>query len=130
MSHAVQALFAAGAGPVLLAGSDSPDLPICLLEEVLAKLPETDVAVIPCHDGGYALVGMGQPTTELFDCIPWSSSQVLDVTRQRCRQLGLSLYETAAWHDLDELEDLRRLVARSPRSETAGHIVRELGELL
>jgi rSAM/selenodomain-associated transferase 1 len=130
MSHAVQALFVAGAGPVLLAGSDSPDLPVSLLEEVLAKLPKTDIAVIPCHDGGYALIGMRQPTTELFNGIPWSSARVLAVTRQRCRQLGLRLYETAAWHDLDELEDLRRLVIRSPCSETAGHIVRELGELL
>ena len=123
-------LFAAGAGPVLLAGSDSPDLPAQLLEQVLAKLAETDVGVIPCHDGGYAVVGMRRPTTELFDGIPWSTARVLEATRRRCRQLGLSLHETAAWHDLDDLEDLRRLVARSPGSRTAGHIVRELGKLL
>lgn len=130
MSHAVQALFAAGAGPVLLAGSDSPDLPVSLLEQVLDRLAETDVAVIPCHDGGYALVGMRRPTTELFDEIPWSSARVLEATRRRSRQLGLRLHETAAWHDLDELEDLRLLVARSPDSQTAGHIVRELRKLL
>ena len=74
MSNAVQALFAAGAGPVLLAGSDSPDLPISLVEQALVQLQETDVATVPCHDGGYAIIGLRRPTTELFEGIPWSTS--------------------------------------------------------
>lgn len=130
MSNAVQALFAAGGGPVLLAGSDSPDLPLALVEQVLVRLQETDVAVVPCHDGGYALVGMRRPTTEVFDGIPWSTSRVLEATRQRGRELGLTCHETACWDDLDELADLRRLVARSPESQTARHIVSALSELL
>lgn len=130
MTHAVQALFASGAGPVLLAGSDSPDLPLPLLAQVLERLQDTDVAVIPCDDGGFAMVGMRRAATELFAGIPWSTSRVMEATRRHCRQLGLSLHETAIWHDLDELDDLRRLVARSPDSQTAGHIVRELQEVL
>ncbi len=129
MRHAVEAFFAAGAGPVLLAGSDSPDLPIPLLRQALERLQDQDVALIPSHDGGYALVGMRRPTTALFDGIPWSTDQVLAATRQRCRKLGLTLYETAAWHDLDELADLRRLVDRSPESQTARHILATLHEL-
>jgi rSAM/selenodomain-associated transferase 1 len=129
MRHAVNALFAAGAGPVLLAGSDSPDLPIPLLRQAVERLHDQDVAVIPCQDGGYALVGMRRPTTELFEGIPWSSAQVLTATRQRSRELGLTLHETATWHDLDELADLRRLVARAPESQTAHHILTTLHEL-
>jgi rSAM/selenodomain-associated transferase 1 len=129
LSNAVQALFAAGAGPVLMAGSDSPDLPIPLVEEVLGQLQEKDVATIPCQDGGYAVVGMRQPKTELFYEIPWSTSGVLEATRQRSRQLGLSYYETACWEDMDEFADLRRLVARSPESQTARYIVSELNGL-
>ncbi len=130
MSNAVQALFAAGAGPVLLAGSDSPDLPISLVEQVLAKLQEKDVATIPCRDGGYAIVGMRRATTELFEEIPWSTPQVLEATRQRSRQLGLTYHETECWDDLDELADLQRLVVRSPESQTAQYVVSELSELL
>ena len=130
MSNAVRALFAAGAGPVLLAGSDSPDLPIPLVEQVLLKLQETDVATIPCRDGGYAIVGMRQPTTELFEGIPWSTSGVLEATRQRSRLLGLTYHETECWDDLDELADLQRLVVRSPESQTAQHILSELSGLL
>ena len=130
MTNAVRALFAVGAGPVLLAGSDSPDLPIALIEEVLEQLQDADVATVPCRDGGYAIIGMRQPTTELFAEIPWSTSRVLEATRQRSRLLGLTCHETECWDDLDELADLRQLVARSPESETARHIVAELSGLL
>jgi len=130
MEQAVRFLFAAGAGPVLLTGSDCPDLPIALLKQVLEKLRENDAAVIPCRDGGYVLVGMRRPTTELFSRIPWSSSQVLIETRRRSRELGLTLFETESWHDLDEVADLQRLVIRSPGTQTARHVVNELEALL
>ncbi len=130
MSNAVQALFAAGAGPVLLAGSDSPDLPVPLVDEALVQLLTTDVVTVPCRDGGYAIVGLRRPTTELFAEIPWSTSQVLEATRQRSQLLGLTYHETEFWHDLDEVADLQQLVARSPESQTAQHIVAELSEQL
>jgi len=123
MSNAVQTLFATGFGPVLLAGSDSPDLPMSMIEQVLEQLQTTDVVTVPCRDGGYAVVGMRGPTTELFAEIPWSTSRVLEATRQRSRELGLSYHETECWDDLDEFADLQKLVARSPESETARHIV-------
>jgi rSAM/selenodomain-associated transferase 1 len=130
LSNAVQALFAAGAGPVLLAGSDSPDLPMPLVDEALAQLQTTDVVTVPCRDGGYAIVGLRRPTTELFAEIPWSTPQVLEATRQRSQLLGLTYHETEPWHDLDEFADLQQLVARSPESQTARHVVAELSELL
>jgi rSAM/selenodomain-associated transferase 1 len=130
MSNAVQALFAAGAGPVLLAGSDSPDLPVPLVDEALVQLLTTDVVTVPCRDGGYAIIGLRRPTTELFAEIPWSTSQVLEATRQRSQLLGLTYHETEFWHDLDEVADLQQLVARSPESQTAQHIVAELSEQL
>lgn len=130
MTNAMQELFAGDAGPVLLAGSDSPDLPLTLIEQLLQQLRTKDVATVPCWDGGYAVVGLRQPTTALFDEIPWSSEKVLEATRQRSRLLGLSYHETEFWSDLDELADLQRLVARSPDSLTARHILSELSGLL
>jgi rSAM/selenodomain-associated transferase 1 len=129
MSNAVHALFDAGGAPVLLAGSDSPDMPLGLLNEAIALLQRRDVVCVPCRDGGYAIVGLRQPTTELFAGIPWSTPLVLDATRQRCRELGLSYDETAGWDDLDDVADLQRLVERSPGSLTAQHIVAELAVL-
>lgn len=130
MGNAVQELFRHCDGPVLLAGSDSPDLPISLLEQVLQALHEKDVATIPCRDGGYVVVGLRQPTTELFAGIPWSTSGVLQATRQACRRLDLSYVETEEWYDLDEIDDLRQLLKRSPETATARHLLTELQERL
>ena len=130
MSNAVEELYAAGGGPVLLAGSDSPDLPLKLVEEAIDHLQRSDVVSVPCRDGGYAMIGLRQPKRELFIDIPWSTPAVLEATRRRCRELGLSYHETAGWADLDELADLQQLVQRSPGSVTARHIVSELAALL
>ena len=130
MSNAVQELFRHCDGPVLLAGSDSPDLPISLLEQVLRSLHEKDVATIPCRDGGYVVVGLRRSTTALFAGIPWSTSGVLQATRQACQMLGLSYVETEEWYDLDEIDDLRQLLTRSPETATARHLLAELQEQL
>ena len=130
MSNAVQALFADTGGPVVLAGSYSPQLPLVLVNEAIDQVQRRDVVSVPCRDGGYAIIGLRQPTTELFAGIPWSTPLVLDATRRRCRELGLSYHETAGWDDLDDLADLQRLVERSPASLTAQHIVAELDALL
>ena len=130
MANAVGELFDAGGGPVLLSGSDNPDLPVTFVRQVVARLQDVDVATVPCRDGGYAVVGLRRPTTEVFAEIPWSTEQVLSATRRRCQELGLTYFETEAWSDLDELDDLRLLVKRSPHSTTAQYVVRELGELL
>ena len=129
MSNAVADLFAAAGGPVLLAGSDSPDLPLGLVSEAIDHLQRNDVVTVPCRDGGYAIIGLRQPTTKLFDSIPWSTPAVLEATRRRCLELGLSFHETAGWDDLDDFADLQRLVERSPGSLTARHIVGELAAL-
>ncbi len=130
MGHAVQELFRHCDGPVLLAGSDSPDLPLNRVDQVLQSLQENDVATIPCRDGGYVVVGLRQPTTELFAGIPWSTSGVLQATRQACQSLGLSYVETEEWYDLDEIDDLRQLLIRSPETATALHLLAELQERL
>ena len=76
------------------------------------------------------MIGLRMPTRELFIDIPWSTPAVLEATRRRCRELGLSYHETTGWDDLDDMADLQRLVERSPETLTARHIVDELAALL
>ncbi len=83
-------------GPVLLAGSDSPDLPIAWLTRFCSALQETDVATIPCRDGGYVAIGLRRPTTELFAGIPWSTSGFCRPPGKPAVELGLSYHETDA----------------------------------
>jgi hypothetical protein len=69
----------------------------------------TDVAVIPAEDGAYALIGMRAPYPELFADMGWSSAGVMDETRRRLAQLGLTWREPATLWDVDVPEDLARL---------------------
>jgi len=119
LARATAALFAAGGGPVAVVGADSPDLPLPLISAAFAALAAAEVAVIPCQDGGYALLALRRPAPALFTGIPWSTTEVLAATRQRATELDLDLVTIGTWDDLDDLPSLRRLLARSPECATA-----------
>ncbi|MDT8442175.1 MAG: TIGR04282 family arsenosugar biosynthesis glycosyltransferase [Desulfuromonadales bacterium] len=130
LNTAADTLFAAGAGPLLLIGSDSPDLPLQLVEAAVTALEATDLVTIPSRDGGYVLIGLRAVCPAIFAAIPWSTPQVLAATRIQARRHNLGYREIGRWYDLDEADDLRRLLQRSPDSATARHIGRHLPALL
>jgi len=93
---------------VSIVDSDSPDLPKSLIEESFELLlsKRADIVFGPCYDGGYYLVGMRKPHPELFRDIPWSTENVLSVTLEKARKMGLNVKLLSAWNDLDTFEDL------------------------
>ena len=106
------AALAAVNGPALVIGTDCPVLTAEHLRAAADVLRKgTDVAVIPAEDGGYALIGMRAPYPELFADMGWSSADVMDETRRRLTQLGLTWREPATLWDVDVPEDLARLRA-------------------
>ena len=119
LARVTAALFAAGGGPVAVAGADSPDLPLPLLAAAFAALADAEVAAIACRDGGYALLALRRPAPALFAGIPWSTAGVLAATQARAAVLGLRFATIGAWDDLDDLPSLHRLLARSPECATA-----------
>lgn len=100
--------FAADYSAVAIIDSDSPDLPKSIVEESFRLLlpPGADVVLGPCHDGGYYLIGMRQPHPDLFTDIPWSTPQVLAVTLDKTRKLGLKTALLSWQNDLDTFDDL------------------------
>lgn len=119
LARATAAWFAAGAGPLAVAGADSPDLPLPLIEAAFAALGSADAAAVACRDGGYALLALRRSTPALFAGIPWSTTEVLAATRRRAGELGLRFAIVGDWDDLDDLASLQRLLARSPDCQTA-----------
>ena len=113
-----------------VAGADSPDLPLPLVTAAFAALEGADVAVIPSHDGGYALLALNRPAPALFADIPWSTAEVLAVTRARAAALGLRFVSVAGWDDLDDLAALQRLLVRSPDCATARYARAQLNNRL
>lgn len=105
--------FEEGAGAAVAVGSDHPTLPPSRLEEALDALETADVVVGPSEDGGYYALGLRRAAwpraAELFRGVPWSTSDVLERTRQAIASLGLAARELEEWYDVDEPEDLERL---------------------
>lgn len=96
--------------PVVLIGSDSPDLPSELINQALQALRSgADVVLGPAHDGGYYLVGLNSMCSSLFERIDWSTAAVAQQTRERAAEAGLKLFSLPCWHDLDTVADLRAL---------------------
>jgi rSAM/selenodomain-associated transferase 1 len=115
MARACARGFAAGYSPVLLRGSDTPDLPAAVVSgarEVLAA-GKAQVALGPATDGGYYLVGLTEPQPRLFQGPVWSSSTVLESTLKTARKRGLTVHLLPAWADIDTAADLLAFLHRT-----------------
>jgi rSAM/selenodomain-associated transferase 1 len=116
MARAFARSFAAGFGPVLLRGSDVPDLPAAVVSEAQAMLMGRQAQVVlgPATDGGYYLVGLTEPQPALFRGPAWSSSTVLKDTLRLAQQLGLSrVHLLPPWPDIDTYDNLRTFLHRA-----------------
>lgn len=104
-------------GGVLLIDSDTPTLPVELLQRAVDLLadPAVDIVLGPTEDGGYYLIGLKAPQPALFVGMPWSTPEVLPETLRRARLRNLRLAQLPSWHDVDVPSDLDRL-----RAELAG----------
>ena len=115
MARAFARGFAAGFGPILLRGSDVPDLPAAAVAEAQAVLTAGQAQVVlgPATDGGYHLVGLTEPQPALFQGPVWSSSTVLTDTLRLARQLGLRVHLLPPWPDIDTGENLLTFLHRT-----------------
>jgi len=112
--HATLAgLLAAGHLGAIAVDSDTPTLPSAFLQQAVDCLsrPGPDVVLGPTEDGGYYLIGVRSPHRELFESVPWSTSEVLAITRRRAAAAGLRAVDLPSWFDVDTPEDLERLRA-------------------
>jgi rSAM/selenodomain-associated transferase 1 len=96
-------------------GSDHPEIPLSLVHRAFDKLGGgADIALGPADDGGYYLIALRRDALrpEIFQGIPWSSSAVLEVTLDRCRELELKIALLPTGSDVDTPADLDRLCKR------------------
>jgi rSAM/selenodomain-associated transferase 1 len=110
MARAVQRALADDQS-VLLMGSDCHDLTAERIRAAATLLGSHDAVMIPAVDGGYVLLGLKRHDPSLFTQVPWSTSSVAAITRQRMRALGWTWAELAPLQDIDEACDLQCLPA-------------------
>lgn len=111
MQRALERALTAHAGALLI-GTDAPALDAAVLRAAHAALTAHDAVLVPAHDGGYVLIGLRRIEPRLFEGMPWSTPQVLALTRERLRESGLRWAELPALHDIDEPADLAHLAGR------------------
>jgi rSAM/selenodomain-associated transferase 1 len=104
-------LLSAGHDGAIAIDSDSPTLPMAYVADAARVLEReaADVVLGPCEDGGYYLIGLRAPAPALFQDIPWSTDQVLRLTREKAEDLHLRVHLLPPWFDVDTEADLRRL---------------------
>ncbi len=111
MAAAFAGRFAAGAGVVVLVGSDAPGLDAALMRRAAAACARVPVVLAPALDGGYALVAQRAPGAAIFTGVPWSAPDTLAATRARLAALGAAHEELAAVRDIDTGADLDAALA-------------------
>ena len=95
----------------LLMGTDCPSLTSEDLRKAAIRLDRaTDAVIVPSEDGGYVLLGLRRFSEDLFRDIPWGTDRVMEQTRLRLRRLEWRWRELPARWDVDDPEDLERLM--------------------
>lgn len=99
--------------PLLVLGTDSPDLPATALQRALDALEHGADAVFgAAHDGGVWCIGLREAPEGFFDALPWSTSNTGAALRERARGCGLVTVEAEPWYDCDTPDDLDALATR------------------
>jgi uncharacterized protein len=107
LDAASRAAFAAGATTVTMIGTDCPEFrfPVfVILRRFLAE--PIDCVFGPAADGGYYLVALKRPCSEIFTDIPWSTDQTLSASLAAAGRAKLRTHLlTRTLRDIDTLAD-------------------------
>jgi uncharacterized protein len=99
-----------GYAHAVLIASDSPHLGVDVIQQAFAALQSHDVTIGRVHDGGYYSIGM-RGHFELLAGVPMSTASAADDVVTRARALDLAVAELPPTFDVDEVDDLDRLIA-------------------
>ena len=126
--RAVAETRAVGSGPVVLVGSDVPDLRAKHVRTAL-DLIEDDrdrVVIGPSPDGGFYLLASARPLDSALSSVAWRSRGTLASLRRALAREGRDVVLLEPLADLDRPADLERwLAARRARPASALHTIRE-----
>ncbi len=109
MKNAFIHSFAEGAKRVVIIGTDSPTLPISLIQKAFDVLKKTPIVIGPTFDGGYYLIGLSRPNYKIFNGIKWSTSMVFDQTLSKIKASEKQLCVLPPWYDVDTSDNLNFL---------------------
>ena len=99
-----------GYARTVLVGSDSPHLPLSIVQAAFESLEVSDVAMGRTIDGGYYLIGM-RGFHDVLTGVPMSTTSAAEALASQVTACGLRLAELPETFDIDEESDLAHLRA-------------------
>ena len=95
---------------VIALASDSPDLPIRILQTAISSLQTHKVVIGPASDGGYYLIGFSRDLfiPEAFEEISWSTETVFRETLKRIESVTHQINVLPEWADIDTKSGLKK----------------------
>jgi len=114
MHQAIRSAFLSGYKPVLLIGTDIPDITEEILNQAFYGLSNNDLVLGPSTDGGYWLIGLNNPE-DLFQGIQWSTPQVFKQTLRIVRKQNLSFHLLDPLTDIDTEKSLRKVLPQEAK---------------
>lgn len=125
LDHALTYYLEKGYRRAAVMNSDSPTLPEDHLIACFEALTgETDVAIGPCADGGYYLLGTRQPVPRLTREVRMSTPHVTVDTLALAADEGLRVRLLPGWYDVDDAHALSRLMTELAKRPEAAHYTR------
>ena len=111
MYMAFKDAFEAGAGDVVLIGSDIPGISTLILQKAFMALTHGKMVLGPAKDGGYYLIGLRPGVFNrighlLFDGCSWGSDTVFSETVAKAERNGIDCITLEELADIDRPEDL------------------------
>lgn len=94
---------------VIALASDSPDLPIEILQTAVSSLQTNKVVIGPATDGGYYLIGFSNDffIPDAFEEISWSTDTVFQETLSRIESVTHQVHVLPQWADIDTKSELK-----------------------
>ncbi|OBJ15121.1 TIGR04282 family arsenosugar biosynthesis glycosyltransferase [Mycobacterium colombiense] len=98
---------AAGGFPVLQIGMDTPQVSADLLAGCARQLLETQAVLGPARDGGWWVLGVGEPAmAECLRTVPMSAPDTGDLTLKALRGNGIDVVTVEVLADVDVVDDV------------------------
>ncbi|HBC05868.1 MAG TPA: glycosyltransferase [Aequorivita sp.] len=109
MNNAFSEIFGMGYEKAIIIGSDMFDLSQNDLEIAFDALQTNQFVIGPATDGGYYLLGMKEPNSEIFQNKNWGGNTVLEATLENLKTEKYIFLE--ARNDVDYFDDIKEIDA-------------------
>ena len=95
---------------VIALASDSPDLPIEILQTAISSFQTHKAVIGPASDGGYYLIGFSYDLfiPDAFEKISWSTETVFRETLSRIESVTNQVLVLPEWPDIDTKSELQK----------------------